>query len=159
LIILQVAGTKRWQVFDSPVVNPVVGMAPGQPPAGPPVFDHVLRPDDFLFVPAGHWHRCENGPNRSLHMVIGFTPPNGRNLLTALVTQLSSDETFRRPLTRYGSPEGLAKHEAALKAYLVEAIEAMSLPRFLKEHAVSSGPRAMRLEGNTDRAYDVQPCT
>jgi ribosomal protein L16 Arg81 hydroxylase len=156
LIILQIAGTKRWQVFGCPVLNPIVGIEAGQPPADPPVFDHVLQPDDFLFLPAGHWHRCENGRHRSLHVAIGFIPPNGRHLLTALAARVSSDETFRRPLTRYRTPEGLAKHEAALKACLVEAIEAMSLPRFLTEQAASR-LRAIHLEGNTDLACDVQP--
>src|SRR5215467_11351741 len=56
LVILQIAGTKRWQVFDSPVVNPVLGLAKSPPEHLTPVFDHVLRPGDFLFLPAGYWH-------------------------------------------------------------------------------------------------------
>jgi ribosomal protein L16 Arg81 hydroxylase len=156
LIILQIAGSKRWQVFNSPVVNPVGGIEVGSAPKGSPVFDQVLQSGDFLFLPAGHWHHCENGPDRSLHVNIIFAPPNGRHLLTALMSQLSSDETFRRPLTRHSSPEALAEHEAALKIHLVETIRAMSLARFLTERAASPRVEAIRLEGRDDPACSLQ---
>ena len=156
LIILQIAGTKRWQVFSSPIANPVPGITVGSPPEGPPVFAQVLQPGDFLFLPAGHWHHCENGSHRSLHVCILFAPPNGRNLMKSLVSKLSSDETFRRPLTRHSSPETLAEHEAALKARLVDTIQAISLDRFLTERAASRRVEGIRLEGRIDEAHDVQ---
>jgi ribosomal protein L16 Arg81 hydroxylase len=156
LIILQIAGTKRWQVFGSPIVNPVPGIAAKLPPEGPPVFDRVLQPGDFLFLPAGHWHHCENGPHRSLHVCILFVPPNGWHLMKALESQLSSDEIFKRPLTRHSSPETLAEHETALKARLVDAIQAISLGRFLAERAASRRVEGIQLEGRTDQAQDVQ---
>jgi hypothetical protein len=157
LVILQIAGTKRWQVFNSPVVNPVPGVPKRSPPEGlTPVFDQVLQPGDFLFLPAGHWHHCENGPHRSLHVLILFVPPNGRSLMKTLVSQLSSDETFRRPLTRDSTPEVLAEHETALKARLVHAIQTMSLDRFLRERAALYPVEGIRLEGRMDQAHHVQ---
>ena len=154
LIILQIAGTKRWQVFNSPIVNPVSGSA-ARSPEGPPIFDQVLQPGDLLFLPAKYWHHCENGPHRSLHVSILFTPLNGRHLMNELVSQLSSDETFSRPLTRHSRPEALAEHETALKVCLIEAIQAMSLARFLTERA--AGPlEGIQLERRTDQAHDAQ---
>jgi len=148
LVILQVAGTKRWQVFGPSVVA-------GRPPQGPPVFDRVLQPGDVLFLPAEQWHHCENGPHRSLHVSILFFPPNGRHLMTTRASQLLSDEIFRRPLTRNDSPEKLAAHEAALKVHLVEAIQAMSLANFLTERAASRPIDDIHLEGHTDQANNV----
>jgi hypothetical protein len=156
LAILQVAGTKRWQVFGTPVVNPVKGIAHERSPDGPPVFDHELRPGDFLFLPAGHWHHCENGPHRSLHVVILFDPPNGRHLMTTLASQLLSDETIHRPLTRHSSPEALAAHEAVLKTHLVNTIQAISLTDFLMERAASRPIDGIHLEGRTGQAHDAQ---
>jgi ribosomal protein L16 Arg81 hydroxylase len=156
LIILQIAGTKRWLIYGCPVINPVKGVATGQPPKGPPVFDRVLQPGDFLFLPAGYWHHCENGPHRSLHMGILFVPPNGRDLLAVLGSQLSSNRSFRRALARHGSQEALAEHEALLKAHLIETIQAMSLARFLTEHAASRQIEAIQLEGRTDRVRQGQ---
>jgi ribosomal protein L16 Arg81 hydroxylase len=148
LIILQVAGTKHWHVFGPSAVA-------GRPPQGPPVFDRVLQPGDFLFLPAGQWHHCENGPHRSLHISILFDPPNGRHLMATLASQLLSDEIFRRPLTRYSSPETLATHEAALKTHLVDTIQGISLARFLTERATSHPIDGIHLEGQTDQAHDA----
>jgi ribosomal protein L16 Arg81 hydroxylase len=153
LVVLQIAGTKRWQVFNSPIVNPVRGVAKKAPPEGlKPAFDEVLEPGDFLFLPAGYWHHCENGPHRSLHVSIAFVPPNGRHLVRALLSQLSSDETFRRPLTRASSLEVLARHESALKARLVDTIRTMSLDCLLKERAALNPAEGIQLEGRTDQA-------
>jgi ribosomal protein L16 Arg81 hydroxylase len=156
LIILQIAGTKRWQVFfNSPSANPVLGIA-ATPPEGPPIFDQVLQPGDRLFLPARYWHHCENGPHRSLHVSILFAPPNGRHLMDELVSRVSADETFSRPLTRHTRPESLAEHEAALKVCLVEAIRAISLDRFLTQRAASRPFEGIQLERRTDQAHDVQ---
>ena len=148
LIILQIAGTKRWQVFGPSVVA-------GHPPPGPPVFDHLLRAGDVLFLPSGQWHHCENGPHRSLHVSILFYPPNGRHLMATLASQLLSDEIFRRPLTRHSNQETLAAHEAALKARLVDAIQAISSTKFLTERAASRPIDDIHLEGRPDQACDA----
>jgi ribosomal protein L16 Arg81 hydroxylase len=153
LIILQIAGTKRWQVFGPSVVNPLQGAAAARRPELPPVFDHVLQPGDFLFLPAGQWHHCENGPHRSLHVGIFFDPPSGRDLITPLTSQLLSDEIFRRPLTRHSSPEAVAAHESALKTHLIDAIQALSLAHFLTERAASRFVDGVHLEGRTDQAH------
>jgi ribosomal protein L16 Arg81 hydroxylase len=156
LVVLQIAGTKRWQVFNSPIVNPAPGVAKRTAPEGhTPVFDEALEPGDFLFLPAGHWHHCENGPHRSLHVSIAFVPPNGRHLMKALVSQLSSDETFGRPLTRAGSAEALAAHESALKSRLVDAIRNISLDRFLRERAALHPVEGIQLEGESIRRHET----
>ena len=90
---------------------------------------------DFLFVPAGCWCRCESGPGRSLDVRIVLEPPCGRDVVTWLTSQLTADETFNAPLTRYADPSALASHEAALKARLIEQVQAWSLAGFLAERA------------------------
>ena len=76
--------------------------------------------------------------------------------MTTLASQLLSDEIFRRPLTRHSSPETLAAHEAALKAHLVDTIQAISLANFLKERAASRPIDGIHLEGRIDQAHDAQ---
>jgi hypothetical protein len=150
IAILQIAGTKRWQVFGPPVINPVKGMAIDPPPQGGPHFDEVLQPGDWLFLPAGYWHHCENGPDRSLHVGITFEPPCGQQWLTAMAAELLSDETFRRPLTRLADPAQLADHEAALKRRLGDKLQTMSLADYLANHAAAHrSAGAITLEGTS----------
>ena len=90
LVILQVEGTKRWQIFGPPVSNPVRRMPKQVPPNGAePIFDEVLEPGDLLFVPGGNWHRCESGLSTSVHLGIFFLPPTGWHATTQLTQRLA----------------------------------------------------------------------
>ena len=75
--------------------------------------------------------------------------------MATLASRLLLDEIFRRPLTRHSNPETLATHEAALKAHLVDSIQALSLPRFLTERAISPSIEGIHLEGQTEQAHDA----
>jgi hypothetical protein len=71
LIILQVEGAKRWRIYGPRVSKPNAATAAMDPPQTPPILDTVLRPGDRLFLPAGYWHSCDNGSERSLHITLG----------------------------------------------------------------------------------------
>ena len=140
IVILQIAGSKRWKIYDCPVAWPVLGMPEQARPQNDPVFDDVLRPGDFLFLPAGHWHHCENASDRSLHLGIIIEPPTGWHAVKALVREFLADETFRVPLTRLGGPTEKAAYEALLKRRLVEKIEHMSFSKFAAEDEKAQAP-------------------
>jgi len=131
LIILQVEGAKRWRIYGPAVSNPVIGM-PQQtpPPEEGPIFDEVLRAGDFLFVPGGHWHHCENGPARSLHLGIFFQPPTGWHAIKAFTSDLLAEEMFRTPLTRFEGGADLATLEADFKSRAIETINRLKLDEF-----------------------------
>ena len=131
LIILQVDGTKRWQIFGPPVANPVRGM-PKQPlPEPEPIFDEVLEPGDLLFVPAGNWHHCESGLSTSVHLGVFFIPPTGWHAVDDLIQPLLSDETFRAPLTRLEGAAALDMMETEVKNRLIEKIGNLKLGEFV----------------------------
>lgn len=134
LIILQVEGRKRWKIFGPPVVNPVVGMPP--PPAPPEdtlLFDEILEAGDFLFVPAGNWHRCENQANRSIHLGIFFQPPIGLDVVKAFTSQLMSDDGLRTPLSRLDDAASLSAIETDIKSRAIERISKLDLKEFLSD--------------------------
>lgn len=134
LLILQVEGRKRWKIFGPPVVNPLVGIAP---PAPPPedtlILDEVLEPGDFLFLPAGYWHRCENQSDRSLHLGVFLQPPSGLDIVKAITSQLLSDDQFRMPLTRFDGSFDLEAVEVEIKNRALEQIAKLDLKEFLAE--------------------------
>lgn len=131
LLILQLEGTKRWQVFGPPVPNPLRGMPKQQAPETEPIFDEVLEPGDMLFVPAGNWHHCENGLGTSVHLGIFFLPPTSWHAVKQLIEPLLAEEAFRVPLTRLDDPAALTAMEARIKARLGERLNELSLRDFL----------------------------
>jgi hypothetical protein len=133
LIILQVEGRKRWKVFGPPVVNPIVGMTQTAPTEDTLIFDEILEAGDFLFLPAGNWHRCENESSRSLHLGIFFQPPNGLDVVKAFTSQLFSSDEFRLPLTRLDDASNLAAVEAAIKTRAIEGIGKLNLREFFSD--------------------------
>ena len=83
-------------------------------------------------------------------MCIVFEPPYGRDVVNSLASQLAADETFKQPLTRYADASALAAHEAALKARLIDQVQAWSLAGFLAERAAArSNARLINIEGRT----------
>jgi ribosomal protein L16 Arg81 hydroxylase len=136
LIILQVEGRKRWRVFGPPVINPIAGMTiPEPPPENTPLFDDVLEPGDILFVPAGNWHRCENGPGRSMHLGIFFTPPTAWHAVKRLTAQLASEEVFVKPITRLADAEERAALQADVKKRIIEIVNGLEFDDFLADWA------------------------
>lgn len=78
LIIMQVEGAKRWRIYGPRVRNPLEELAGSKPPQTPPILDFILQPGDMLFLPAGFWHVCDNGPERSLHASLFLQPPTAK---------------------------------------------------------------------------------
>jgi ribosomal protein L16 Arg81 hydroxylase len=157
ICVLQIAGSKRWELCGPPIISPLNDMSVPPAPQSAPFFDEVLSTGDFLFVPAGCWRRCENGPGRSLEVYIVLEPPCGRDVVTWLTSQLTADETFTAPLIGYTDPSALASHEAALKARLIEQVQAWSLAGFLAERATARSKEVViRIQGTQNAAKGPQ---
>ncbi|MBI3199802.1 MAG: hypothetical protein HYZ40_20255 [Rhodospirillales bacterium] len=125
LLIAQVEGSKRWRIYGPPVRNPVSGMSASSEQQGEPVFDEVLRPGDFLFLPAGYWHQCANERDLSLHLGIFFKPHTAYYAVKSLLTKLVTEEIFRRPLARLENPTERLALEAEIKARLIGQFESL----------------------------------
>jgi len=75
IIILQMEGAKRWRVYDDGAITRGDGKITQLRPQASPLLDRRLQPGDLLYLPAGHWHECENEAARSLHVGLFINPP------------------------------------------------------------------------------------
>ncbi|HEU4943265.1 MAG TPA: cupin domain-containing protein, partial [Gaiellaceae bacterium] len=75
VFVLQVAGEKRWLVYDPafelPLKNQKYSSELGEP--GQPVRDLVLRSGDMLYLPRGWLHEALTSEEDSLHLTVGIS--------------------------------------------------------------------------------------
>lgn len=131
LLIVQLEGTKHWRIHPETVLHPVRHMRMPPAPEGSPI-TQTLHAGDVMLMPAGFWHHCENGPGRSIHFVLSFTPPSLQQAAERVWRRLLADDDGRAPLTR-GERGTNSLDEAAIRSRLVEEISRMSLRDFFAE--------------------------
>lgn len=107
VLLLQLAGSKKWTIFDSPVRLPLAGQYfdPKLHAIGPTTMAFVLNAGDFLYIPRGFLHSAQSGDETSLHATLGAKPYRWADVMMETFAQLClSDPAFRRAL-----PVGLGR--------------------------------------------------
>jgi lysine-specific demethylase/histidyl-hydroxylase NO66 len=99
---LQVAGEKRWFVYEPALELPLKDQRydPELGAPGEPVEDVTLRPGDTLYLPRGWLHEAATSSSDSLHITIGINVYTWLDAFKAALEDCSDDVGFRR------SPEG-----------------------------------------------------
>jgi hypothetical protein len=101
---LQVAGAKRWLVYEPALELPLkdqrYSRELGEP--GPPMHDVTLRAGDTLYLPRGWLHEALTSEADSLHITIGVNVYTRLDALRAAVDSLADDVDFRRALDEDG---------------------------------------------------------
>ncbi|MGA8612908.1 MAG: cupin domain-containing protein [Xanthobacteraceae bacterium] len=101
-ILLQLAGSKEWSIFDSPVRLPLANQhhAPSEhKPNGAPTMCFVLHAGDFLYIPRGFLHHGRSCDDTSLHATLGVWSYRWADVFLEAMAQLClSDPAFRRAL-------------------------------------------------------------
>jgi bifunctional lysine-specific demethylase and histidyl-hydroxylase NO66 len=109
VLVLQVAGTKRWLVYDPvfelPLKHQRYREEMGDP--GPAVMDVVMRPGDTLYLPRGWLHEALTSEDDSLHLTIGVSVITWLDALRDLLAECEDDVEFRRSVPVDG--EGAAE--------------------------------------------------
>jgi hypothetical protein len=99
---LQVAGEKRWLVYEPALELPLndqrYGPELGEP--GGPVHDVTLRAGDTLYLPRGWLHQAMTSSTDSLHITVGVNVYTWLDAFKAALGECEDDLGFRR------SPEG-----------------------------------------------------
>ncbi|MGH3037025.1 MAG: cupin domain-containing protein, partial [Gaiellaceae bacterium] len=98
VLVLQVAGEKRWLLYDPllelPLKHQRWSPALGEP--GEPSDDLTLRAGDTLYLPRGWLHQAETSATDSLHLTIGITAHTWLDALRAALAECEDELPFRR---------------------------------------------------------------
>jgi ribosomal protein L16 Arg81 hydroxylase len=118
VFVLQIAGSKRWRIFEPPLSLP----HRSQPftPTGyvlpAPIMELELAPGDLLYLPRGYVHAAETLHGHSAHVTIGVTVYTWIDLVSELVASAKDIASFRTAL-----PPGFATRDD-LKSTLTEGL-------------------------------------
>ena len=105
VFVLQVAGRKRWRVYEPLLELPLAGQRwsaqLGDP--GEAIRDFTLEAGDTLYLPRGWPHEATTSQDESLHLTIGMHPQTRLDALRAALQSCAEDDVeFRRSLTADG---------------------------------------------------------
>jgi hypothetical protein len=107
VISLQVAGSKRWLVYEPvlelPLKNQRYRSALGEP--GEPVLDPTARAGDTLYLPRGWLHQALTTDSDSLHITIGVNVRRWVDEARVALDQAEAELPYRRTIDAAEPPE------------------------------------------------------
>jgi ribosomal protein L16 Arg81 hydroxylase len=109
VFVLQVAGTKKWNIYGTPVELPL----PGQDydsevhPRGELTQEFTLEEGDVAYVPRGVMHDAHSTDTVSLHITTGIL----RYTWTDLLLEALAGAALRDPAFRKALPQGFARQD------------------------------------------------
>lgn len=147
VFVLQIAGSKEWEVFESSVELPMPGQRGDKngAPAGPLTDRFTLDAGDLVYLPRGTYHQARASDQVSLHVTLGAMLRTWCEFLLEAVSELSlRDVAFRHALpigigVGKFDRSGAQKEFQSLLARLAESSDfdqtAQSLSKeFLRQH-------------------------
>ncbi len=123
VLVLQIAGTKRWRVFQPP--QPLPHRSQPFTPIGyalpPPLLELELKPGDLLYLPRGYVHAANTANGHSAHVTIGITVYTWVELIAELANSAKEIAGLRAAL-----PPGFTTREelkVTLQQNLVQCLD------------------------------------
>ena len=109
VFILQISGTKRWRLYDTPVALPLRGQAfrPDEHTPGEITAEFTLGPGDTAYIPRGIMHDAESDGEMSLHITVGALVRTWHDLFVEALSGVSLNNAGMRD----GLPVGFARPE------------------------------------------------
>lgn len=105
VFVLQLAGTKRWQIYKSVVELPHSSQSRKieETEIGEPLYDFDFKVGDLIYLPRGFGHAAQTSEDFSLHATIGVLSHTWYDVLMDAITACKEDLRFR-----YSLPIGFA---------------------------------------------------
>ncbi|MFO0682713.1 MAG: cupin domain-containing protein [Sandaracinus sp.] len=153
VFILQVHGTKHWQIFDTPIELPFRGQSfkRAETPVGAVTMEFDLEPGDMFYLPRGIMHDAQTREGETLHITVGALQTTWTEAVLEAVAKMAlSDLEMRRSLppgyarTEFDRTEARAKFKEMFRR-LAERADADAALDHFADDLVSS--RTALLEG------------
>jgi lysine-specific demethylase/histidyl-hydroxylase NO66 len=133
VFVLQIAGEKRWLVYEPVLELPLrdqrYSAEMGEP--GEPVQDVVLRPGDTLYLPRGWLHEAVTSATDSLHLTVGLNVYTWADALRAALADAEADVAVRRSVPADGAG-GELPLRAVRERLVPEAVAQRMRRRFVR---------------------------
>ena len=146
VISLQVAGSKRWLVYEPvlelPLKNQRYRSALGEP--GEPVLDVTLRAGDTLYLPRGWLHQALTSDEDSLHITVGINVRRWIDEARAELDEAENELAFRQTIDAEEPPE--------LPSLDADAVRARARARFVRQPPPDPRRPALRAAGARRRS-------
>lgn len=149
VFVLQIAGSKRWTIFGTPLELPLSGQEfdPATHPIGAPTLEFELHAGDVAYVPRGVAHEARSTDEVSLHITAGVLRYTWADLLLEFVAGACLND----PALRKALPPGFARtgfDRAAARTTLSDLLSRVAavgdfdaaLDRFIDDFLVSCPP-------------------
>lgn len=151
VFILQLAGAKEWEVFESPIELPLTGQTHDQEGRVPGVLIDRFRlePGDLAYLPRGIYHQAASDDEASLHITLGVVERSWCALMLEAVSEASlRDVELRRALpVGFGLPDfDPAAAEAEFRrlwARLTEQVDFAAVGHGFQQRGVRSQERCL----------------
>jgi hypothetical protein len=146
VLVLQVAGEKRWLLYDPLLELPLKNQryTPALGAHGEPVAELVVRAGDTLYLPRGWLHQAETSATDSLHLTIGIVGYPWLEAARDALGECEGELVFRRGVASDGAPA------AALTDALAERLDRALVERRRRRTFVLSR-RPVREDGLSQR--------
>jgi ribosomal protein L16 Arg81 hydroxylase len=142
VMVLQVAGRKHWKIYGpESEAPPSSNNGNGVAPPSAPLFDAILQPGEFLYLPRGWWHAAVAIAEPTLHLTVGCPQRTGADFLRWLHSELSAQPSFQQDLRRFASAEERREQTRQLRDELLAAWDDDALDRFFFMQDAVATPR------------------
>ncbi|HUB00023.1 MAG TPA: cupin domain-containing protein [Terracidiphilus sp.] len=156
VFILQIAGQKRWRIFEPTVQFPTWEQKDhDRSVPDTPYMDVNLGPGNLLYVPRGHWHDATAHDETSMHLTVGINAPVAVDYLTWLSNELRSRALWRRNLFPPGSHTADAADRRRQIQARVSELEADLHATFAGEETLAAYESYCRASAKKSFAFDL----
>jgi ribosomal protein L16 Arg81 hydroxylase len=144
VLILQISGTKRWQVYGRTRNEETGGReSEAQKPGGDPVWMDTLSAGHVLYLPRGWWHVAIPCGEPTLHLTMGLNGHTGVDIIRWLTQTLMRQDVIQRYLPLWSGKDSVISHFQEVQAALMALVGDVELPtKLLREALLRARPRS-----------------